>query len=476
MKGGEVVKTPNSPTPPAGVATRSPLPAATPAIPTTPPPGAGSSATPSGATTTSPVVASGSVIKHVIIVIMENRTFDNLFAGFPGADTQSYGYTHTGAKVNLIQMTFENPCDLDHSHAGFERDFNDGQLNGFDLSQPSCEIPPVTTPSNGLLNYSYVPQYERQPYVDLATQFSVADRMFASQTGPSYPGHVYLVAGTTDNQTDDPTNEPWGCDAPAGTTTLELGAGGAVAGHVFPCIDNPVMADYLDAKGIGWRYYATNYNDGNNNVQNETDTDAVGFDAIHHIRYGPDWAKDISSPQNNIFTDIETGNLPSMVWCNPPVIGSDHPGGAENGNVNLGPAFNATLANAIGESQYWNNTAILLTWDDFGGFFDHVYPPQLDDNGLGFRVPLVVISKFAKHGYISHVQHEYGSLLRFSEEVFGVGQTGATDVRADDLGDMFDFAHPAASYTPIVDARHGNRFGLKFFEELPPSEGKLDSY
>ena len=252
-----------------------------------------------------------------------------------------------------------------------------------------------------------------------------------------------------------------------------LGAGGAIVGSEFPCIDNITIADLLDAKGIGWKYYATTVNSDNAKTNQLTSNDTIGFDAIHHIRYGPDWAKDISIPDANIFTDIETGALPPMVWLNPPPIASDHPGGINNGNTNQGPDFNMALVDAIGESQYWNNTVILLTWDDFGGLYDHVVPPQLDENGLGFRVPLVVISKYAKHGYVSHVQHEFGSLLRFAEEIFGTGQTGATDVRADDLG---DFAHPAATFTPIVDARNGNRFGIEFFKNLKPIPVPDDPY
>jgi phospholipase C len=455
---------------------------ATPAPETTATPAPGTTATPVGmptvaaSSTPDPVLANASLIKHVIIVIMENRTVDNLFAGFPGADTQSYGYEHDGTKINLIPMTFENPCDPDHSHPAALQDLNHGLGNGFDLSQPGCSVPPVDTPSNGTLNYSYVPQYERQPYVDLATEFTLADRMFASHLGPSYPGHLYLTLANADNLGDDPGAYPWGCDAPTGTMVPIIGARGAEVGQQFPCFDQQSFVDELDAKGVGWRYYATDFNTEDNETNKFSENDTVGFDSVHHIRYGPDWDADVVNPDTNIFTDIAAGTLPSMVWLNPPVIGSDHPGGIEGGNVNLGPEFNATLANAIGESQYWNNTVILLTWDDFGGFFDHVIPPQLDNMGLGFRVPLVVISKFAKHGYISHVQHEYGSLIKFSEEIMGVGPTGYTDVRADDLADCFDFTQTAKTYTPIVDARNNNRFGFEFFRTLPKIAGKLDPY
>jgi phospholipase C len=425
-------------------------------------------------TTQSALGPGASVIQHVIIVIMENRSFDNLFQGFPGADTASSGPTSTGAIQQLMPVTFENPCDPDHSHGAWMAAYDGGKMDGFDKSSPGCSVPPVTTPSDGLLNYGYVPQAERQPYVDLATQFALADRMFATHTGPSYPGHVYLVAGTTDNQTDDPGAGEWGCDAPPGTTTTLLGPGGASIGSAFPCIDDLTLGDLLDRKHISWKYYTENIDYDATGVKHSIDT--VGYSAIHHIRYGPDWNTDFSTQDDQIFTDIAAGTLPTVSWLNPPIIGSDHPGGVNNGNINLGPMFNATLANAIGESQYFNNTAILLTWDDWGGWYDHVKPVELDDDGLGFRVPLVVISKYAKHGYISHVQHEYGSLLHFVEDVFDLGSLGSTDARADDLADMFDFTQSSQTYTPIVDARMPRRQMEHMIKTLPTMVGKLDPY
>jgi phospholipase C len=101
---------------------------------------------------------------------------------------------------------------------------------------------------------------------------------------------------------------------------------------------------------------------------------------------------------------------------------------------------------------------------------------ELDYDGLGFRVPLVVISKYAKHGYISHVQHEYGSLLHFVEDVFNLGSLGATDARADDLADMFDFAQTAPPFTPIVDARMPRKQMEHMIKTLPTMVGKLDPY
>jgi phospholipase C len=254
-----------------------------------------------------------------------------------------------------------------------------------------------------------------------------------------------------------------------------VGAGGKDIGSVFPCMDDLTLADLLDRKGLSWKYYTENIDYTATGEKHSVDT--IGLAAFRHIRYGPDWNKDISEQDDQIFTDIAAGNLPTVSWLNPPVIASDHPGGIPDGQVNLGPMYNATLVNTIAESQYWNNTVILLTWDDWGGWYDHVKPQQLDDLGLGFRVPLLVISKYAKHGYISETQHEYGSMLHFCEDVFNLGSLGATDVRADDLADMFDFANPAATFTPIVDARMPRKAMEQKIKTLKPVPGeKADPY
>jgi phospholipase C len=189
------------------------------------------------------------------------------------------------------------------------------------------------------------------------------------------------------------------------------------------------------------------------------------------------------------FKDILTGNLPTVSWFNPPLIASDHP----QDTTNFGPDYNALLADVLMQSQYWNDTAIFLTWDDPGGWYDHVAPPALDGDGLGFRVPLVVISPYAKRGYVSHVQHEFGSILKFIEENFGLASLGTTDRRADDLSDMFEF--PTGSLKGPLDAARQDRLhkwaamrnamiqpvpvqpisvGLNYFLNLGPDAAPLD--
>ncbi|MBV8727015.1 MAG: hypothetical protein JO233_04455 [Candidatus Eremiobacteraeota bacterium] len=209
-----------------------------------------------------------------------------------------------------------------------------------------------------------------------------------------------------------------------------------------PCFDHPTLSDLLDAKGVSWKYYSPAAGDL-----------WVGPDAISHIRFGADWAK-VSIPNTNIFNDIATGTLPGVSWVIPTGPSSDHALGTDG----TGPSWVASIVNAIGNSQYWNSTAIFITWDDWGGWYDHVKPTQYNSYELSFRVPMIVISPFVKAAYVSHVQHEFGSILHFTEEQFGLASLGYTDARADDLADCFNFNRAALPFQTIPAPMRGADF------------------
>ncbi|MBV9102480.1 MAG: hypothetical protein JO060_02760, partial [Candidatus Eremiobacteraeota bacterium] len=205
-------------------------------------------------------------------------------------------------------------------------------------------------------------------------------------------------------------------------------------------------ADEMDEHGVSWRYYAPAI-------------DSVGniwsaFDAIRHIRFGPDWGN-VISPETRVLTDIANNDLPSVTWVVPTAQNSDHPFPRKKSEVDIavseqhGPEWVASIVNAIGESDLWDSTAVFVVWDDWGGWFDHVSPPQLDRMGLGPRVPFIVISPYAKKRYVSHVQHEFGSILKFTEDAFSLPRLGTTDVRADALRDCFDFSLAPATFVPV---------------------------
>ncbi len=243
--------------------------------------------------------------------------------------------------------------------------------------------------------YSYINPSETEPYWTLAKTFTLGDRMFQSNTGPSFVAHQYMIAGQSAHASENPTGGVWGCDAAAGATVALLGPNGTdLLPGVFPCFDYKTMADLLDAKGITWRYYAPGPT---------TDSFYIisAYQAIRHIRYGMDWTSDVISPETQVLTDIANGKLAQVTWIVPSFNNSDHPGAPPQG-----PDWVASIVNAIGASQYWNSTTIFIAWDDWGGFYDHVLPPQTDDMGLGFRVPVIVVGPYAKRGYVSHVTHE----------------------------------------------------------------------
>jgi phospholipase C len=207
------------------------------------------------------------------------------------------------------------------------------------------------------------------------------------------------------------------------------------------------MADLLDAKGVTWRYYAPGITTTNNGIQ----TYASGFvwsayQAIRHIIFGPDWNANVISPNTKVLTDIANGQLAQVTWITPAASYSDHAGA---GLIAEGPDWVASITNAIGASPFWNSTAIFITWDDWGGWYDHVNPPQVDNMGLGFRVPLIIVSPFARAGYISHVPHEFSSFLKYTEEVFNLPSLGTRDVMADDFADCFNYSQTPQPYNKV---------------------------
>ncbi|HZV78486.1 MAG TPA: alkaline phosphatase family protein [Candidatus Binatus sp.] len=373
--------------------------------------------------------------KHIIIIIQENRSFDNMFNGFPGADTVQRGMT-PGGGVPLAAVPFENgTLDPGHFHYSYTAAYDGGKMDGFNGEGTFSAVGgyhPVPEPTN--YPYAYLPQSETKPYWNLAKQFTLADRMFTSNSGPSFPAHQYLIAAQSNNADEVPSGLIWGCDAPPGTLVPQLQSDGSESTGVFPCFDYTSLGDELDAAGISWRYYTP----GPTYIFN-------GLDALRNIRYSNDWTTDLAIPETSILTDIASGKLAQVSWVTPQLTNSDHALAASP----TGPQWVASIVDAVGASKYWNNTVIFIVWDDWGGWYDHVPPPQLDTMGLGFRVPLIVISPYAKRGYVSHVQHEFGSILRFTEETFGLATLSASDARADDLRDCFDYTQTPLPLQPV---------------------------
>ena len=370
------------------------------------------------------------VIEHVIIIFQENRTTDNLFHGLPGADTADYGYNSKGQKIPLTSIGLKNSYTLDHYHPDFEWMYDDGKMDGADRIPADCG---THCPPN--MQFKYVLQSDVQPYFDMAETYAFADRMFQSNQGPSYPAHQFIIGATS---APSPTSLDFDGEDTFGVGSPALHSGCGAAPQVFtrlinpvgqeqqvvrPCFDHLTLMDLLDDKGLSWKYY----------------TLSLGYiwtgpNAISHIYNGKGWKNVIPFPPQ-ILTDIKAGKLATVSWAIPPSVSSDHP----HGNNGSGPSWVASIVNAVGNSPYWNNTAIFVSWDDWGGWYDHVPPPIRNSYEYGFRVPLVIISPYARPAYVSHVNHDFSSIIKFAETVFDLPSLGFGDAYSDDLMDCFNF-------------------------------------
>jgi phospholipase C len=387
-------------------------------------------------------------IGHVVVVIQENRTVDNLFPGFPDADTVTTAPTQDRGTVALRPVRLEQGADPDHSHNNFLKQYDHGKMDGFDGVVAGHWAGTAANPSDGL---AYVPLDESKPYWDLAKQFTFGDRMFQSNSGPSFPAHLYLIAGTSANVSENPADVTWGCDGTPVVTRLADDDPGAVDDPTAPdapktttaptCFDPPTLADRLDARNISWTYYAPK-------IGTRTGDIWSAYDAVRHIRYGSGWTH-VVSPENTILDDIKQNRLAQVSYIVPNFRESDH-AAASDGS---GPEWVATIANALGASRYWSDTVLIVTWDDWGGWYDHVKPPHRDKMGMGFRVPLIVASPYAKRGYVSHTTYEFGSILRFVEDTFGLDSLGGTDVTSNTIADTLDLSAAPRPYSAIATHR-----------------------
>jgi phospholipase C len=421
---------------------------------------------------------SNSPIQHIVLIIQENRTFNNLFATFPGATGSTTGLETIGTgshrrteQVQLEETRLYDRQDPNHSYTAFLTGYDGGQLDGFNRIKPYGG-----KGTEGTGPYKYTNPNGVQP------SWGLANAMFQTQGSESFDAHQDLIRGGTEiNATASLIDNPpyghgvWGCDSPTGTVTslittnlqLEKQQGPFPCTTSFPTSDNNYLTlrDLLDAKYLSWKYYAP----------------AIGqdggiwsaFDVIAPVRYGPEWYTNVSSPPTNIFNDISSGNLAALTWVVPDGADSDHPG---NGS-DTGPSWVSSVVNAVGESQYWKTTAVIVVWDDWGGFYDPVPPPLPRDNqgGPGFRVPMIVISPYARQtsasqaGYISNTVYEFGSIVQFIEDTFNLGRLGTTDETTNSMSDMFDFYQYPRPYQTVK-----SKYSKEYFIRRGPTHTPVD--
>ena len=391
--------------------------------------------------------ASSGKIQHIVVIVQENRSFNNLFYGFPGAKTATYGFDSNNQQIALKPVGFEMTWDLEHAADGFLKACNgtgsipgtNCRMNGFDREIVGCggsgEPPcPIKHPQ-----YAYVPHTETKPYFDMAKRYVLADEMFASNfDASSFVSHLFIIAGQGESAINYPTGL-WGCPGgPSDEVGIVSQQRKFPVGNEVPCWDPPTLADELDTAHLTWAFYAPPISHG--------DGIWSTYQAINHIYNGQDWKQDVFSPSTQFLTDVSNGHLRNVSWVTPTYTNSDHPGSASK----TGPSWVASLVNAVGQSQYWDSTAIFIFWDDYGGWYDSEPPAYVDYDGLGMRLPLLIVSPYAYKGKVSHVHYEHGSILRFIEDQFGLPRLAASDTRAaSPESDGFNFSQPPRKFVVI---------------------------
>jgi phospholipase C len=453
-------------------------------------------------------------IKHIVVIVQENRTFDNFFDCFPGTDCVK---TAPGPGASPGPRTVSSPCpvlhtlppgptptpialqfgaplvDLDPDHdycEAFKTEYDAGRMDGF-YWEGGC----VFKAPCKLYTYRVTAEKQIQPYWDMATQYVLADRAFPTEASGSFTAHQDLIRGGTsiasgESLVDFPWNSEntsnWGCDdqpdskTPLLSSKLEYNMDGP-----FPCMKYETIRDLLDAAKITWRYYVPPFGYDGGQMWN-------AFDGISAVRHSSEWPTNsmkftcngscVSWPNSNVLCDIKgiaggkcptpktgTPELPAVTWVIPTNEESDH---ADGQGTDLGPDWVASVVNAIGESKYWDSTAIVIFWDDWGGLYDHVKPPQLDYAGLGFRVPFIIVSPYAKKGYVTHTQYEFGSVLKFIESTFALPSLGTTDKRANNITDSFDFSQQPRAFVPIAPIKKNEN--AQFFIQRRPDMTPVD--
>jgi phospholipase C len=365
-------------------------------------------------------------IEHVVFLIKENRTFDNLFGTFPGANGVPFGYDNGGRRP-LTPGTDGSigSEDIPHCYTCSLQAWNHGEMDGFNQGAVSDRWAYTQLQRSQLPNYWY-----------WAKRFVLADNFFSSAQGPSFPNHLYTIAAQSGGAHDNPrrfgpfrSSNTFGCDAPAGQTVTIVDTEGHEK-RVQPCFDFLTEGDLLSRAGLDWASYAA-------------EPDQLGYiwsayAAVRHIRETGEWKEHVL-PVDDVIRDIRDDRLPPVTWITPRYEVSEHP----QYSFCLGENWSTSVINAIMKSPMWESTAIFVTWDDYGGFYDHVPPRQVDGFGFGIRVPLLVISPYTLKGEIDHHRGEFSSVLRFIEDNWGLVRLTDRDRDATNLSYDFDFTqHP----------------------------------
>ncbi len=411
--------------------------------------------------------ASGKPIQHVVFLMQENHTFDNYFSAFPGVEeppatcqpnwiptpapsatpvpsatpAQSPAASATPAATSKskatpgptpvptpvpsasacyarFHLTSHRTVDLNHSSSAALRAFDGGKMDGFAAAQATYNLP--TDLATGYYDGTDLPLY-----YNLASDYVLAQRFFSSAWGSSQNNHMYSVAA-------------------------RIGGTMPATGYDFPTI-----FDRLQAAGVSWKFYVQNYAPNvtfrNTNINDPKESQLIWAPLLDFARFIDDPA--LSShivDMSQYYTDLQTGNLPAVAYLVPSGL-SEHP----PGDITVGQSFAVSTITSLMRSSAWDSSVFTVAWDDWGGWYDHVAPPQVDADGYGFRVPAIIVSPYARSGTIDNTTYDFTSILKFIEDNWSLQPLTARDATANSIADALDFSRapapplfPAQTYPP----------------------------
>jgi phospholipase C len=364
--------------------------------------------------------------------MQENRSLDEYFATYPGVDGVSSGVCLQGPAGTPCVQLYHDTNDVNkggpHMWSNANADVDGGKMDGFLIQSyganttncvpPDPDCAPGKDPRDVLGQHDY---NEIANYWNYAHLYVLQDRMFESVLSYSLPAHLYMLAAQSGGYTGDGQTEP--------------------KSYSFPEI-----TELLTSGKVTWKYYITS-----GTVPDTEDGSVVGTlpnqmqDPYKYTLWNPLAAfpavmndpaqKSRLQDLSQFYDDCKNGALPQVSWIIPSSPISDHP----PAQVSASMEYVTGLVNSVMNSSNWNDTAIFIAWDDWGGFYDHVVPPRVDRYGLGIRVPGLVVSPYAKQGLVDHNTYSFESWLKIVEERFGVIPMTARDNTSMDMIDSFDF-------------------------------------
>lgn len=366
-------------------------------------------------------------IDTLVVVMQEDRTFDNYFGTYEGANGWPEGYRMPRDPNDLSlgyvephKLTETRTVSLPHSEKAMRGAYNEGAMDSFIVSAEAFGAPDGAL-ALGYYNYNEIPFYWQ-----LADEFVLADNWFSSVMGPSFPNHLYLFSGTRYAKTAvDAEGNPLRYDS--------VPAEG---------MDIDTIFDRLDEAGISWKVYIQGYSDEVTYQNSEARAGLhpqasqlvwVPLVGIPRFVNDPDLNKNMV-PLAEYFSDAKNGELPAVSFITPSGL-SEHP----PGDLRLGHFFATDLLEALMLSDHWDSSAYVLTWDEWGGFADHVAPPQVDEDGYGLRVPGLIVSPYSKPGFVDNTLYDHTSVLATIEDWWDLEPLAERDANANTFANAFDF-------------------------------------